>query len=393
MSVPTLRRLVLPAAIVAAGAFLLAPVGRADETPLGKVPDPVTRPTPSGKSIDLVLCLDTSGSMDGLIDAARRKMWEIVNECALARPAPVLRVALLSYGGPGSEDDGYVVVQTAFTTDLDLVSEKLFALRTNGGTEYVGRVVKTSVDRLQWGGAESAKILFVAGNESADQDRQAQFRDVVKHAAGLGVRVNAIYCGGADDQDAAGWREVATLGGGRYATIDMNHGTVAVVSPYDKDLEELSRKVNTTYLGYGRKAEEAKARQSREDGNAAAAPAAGADRAAAKASGLYDNRGWDLVDKSSEKDFDVAKVADADLPEEMRKMTLDEKKAFIETKKQERVAINARIQELAEKRRVFVQGEMAKQGLDDSKALDRAVRDAIREQAGEKGFTFGAPSK
>src|SRR5262245_59457394 len=137
-----------------------------------------------GKPIDLVLCLDTSGSMQGLIDSARTKLWEVVNELAPAKPAPSLRVALLTHGSPGDAAAGYVVLQTGFTKDLDLVSEKLFALGTNGGEEYVGRVVQTAVDRLDWGGPDALKILFVAGNESADQDTVSRFRDVVKHASG-----------------------------------------------------------------------------------------------------------------------------------------------------------------------------------------------------------------
>jgi hypothetical protein len=169
------------------------------------------------KPIDLALCLDTSGSMQGLINAARQKLWEVVNQLATAQPTPTLRVALLTYGSEGTEADGYVVVRTPFTTDLDLVSERLFALGTDGGTEYVGRVVRTAVEGLPWSRGEGAKILFVAGNESADQDRAAPFRDVVARAAKGGVRVNAIYCGSPDDADAPGWREVATLGGGRVA--------------------------------------------------------------------------------------------------------------------------------------------------------------------------------
>src|SRR5262245_51195249 len=138
-------------------------------------PVPHRAPQPMARSIDLALCLDTSGSMEGLIDAARRKLWEIVNVLGTARPQPVLRVALLTFGSEGSEETGWVLVQTPFTTDLDLVSEKLFALKTRGGTEYVGRVVKRAVEGLTWGGADSVKILFVAGNESADQDRAAPF--------------------------------------------------------------------------------------------------------------------------------------------------------------------------------------------------------------------------
>ena len=383
------RSLSLAAAVAAMMLTFVAREAPADD---GGAPPMHRRPVVdvvTGKPIDLVLCLDTSGSMQGLIDAARTKMWEVVNELARAKPAPSLRVALLTYGSPGDVAAGYVVVQTGFTKDLDLVSERLFALGTDGGDEYVGRVVKTAVDRLDWGGPDALKILFVAGNESADQDRSAPFREVVRHASGLGVRVNSIYCGNPDDADAPGWREVATLGRGRFASIDHDRGTVLVVTPFDKELQELSGKVNVTYVGYGRRAEEGLLRQRAQDANAAgAAPAAAADRAASKASGLYTNSAWDLVDRSKEKDFDLAKVADEDLPEDMRKMTLEQKKAHLEAKAAEREKIQTRIRELDAQRKDFVKTEMAKKGLDDGKALDRAIRDAIHEEGAEKGFSF-----
>lgn len=379
------------AAGFAAVALLLGGLGgapaRADVPP----PDPVVkRPAPARKQIDLALCLDTSGSMQGLINAARQRLWEVVNELATAQPAPTLRVALLTYGSEGSEQDGYVVVRTPFTTDLDLVSERLFALGTDGGTEYVGRVVKTAVERLQWSGPDAAKILFVAGNESADQDRAAPFREVVKRAYGLGVRVNSIYCGDPDDGDAPLWREVAAVGQGRYAAIDHDRGVVAVTSPFDADLAELSKRLNGTYLAYGEKAKESLERQSAQDANAAPSAPAAAGRAASKASGLYDNRGWDLVDKSREEGFDLEQVPVEQLPEEMKAMTPAQRKALLLQKTEERAALAAKVKELDAKRAAFVKAEMARQGLDDSKALDRAIRDAVREQAAAAGFTFPA---
>ena len=209
--------------------------------------------------------------MTGLINAARQKMWEIVNECAAARPTPVLRVALLTYGGAGTEDDGYVIRQTPFTTDLDLVSEKLFALGTNGGTEYVGRVDpdldrQTPVGR----GRRRRRSSSSRATRAPTRTGARTFRDVVTPRGGARRprQRDLLRRRRRPATPPAGARS-RQLGGGRYATIDMNHGTVAVVSPYDKDLEELSRKINTTYLAYGARAEEAKDRQSRQDGNAA----------------------------------------------------------------------------------------------------------------------------
>ena len=204
-------------------------------------------------AVDLAICLDTSGSMTGLIDAARRKLWDITNELAKARPAPRLRVALFTYGNQGhSAADGWVRLDSPFTDDLDAVYQKLFALTTNGGTEYVGRVVRAAAERLDWSASPKAlKLIYVAGNESADQDREVSFRDACRGAIGRGIQVNSIFCGAAADADVAGWQEVARLADGQYASIDQNRGTVEVATPFDRPLVELNARLNATYIPYG----------------------------------------------------------------------------------------------------------------------------------------------
>ncbi len=365
--------------------FALSPTARSDELP---APPPATA-EPEAKPVDLVICLDTSGSMSGLINAARQKLWSVVSELATAKPMPDLRVALLTYGSPGNDEAGHVLLQSDLTRDLDLISEKLFAMQTNGGEEFVGRVVWHALEKLDWSRKDAVRILFVAGNESADQDSVRPFRVQAKTAVDRGITVNAIYCGGADDGDAAGYRELAALAKGRFAHIDHNHGTVAVVTPYDQELAKLSAAINRTYVAFGLRAEEAQKRQVAQDANAegAGAPAA-ADRAAAKAGRLYRNSAWDLVDRMDEEDFDLATVPEDQLPEVMRKMTADERTAYLAEKKAERVTIQAKIKDLATKRDAFVKEEMDKRKLDDTRALDRALREAIREQAAQGGFAF-----
>ncbi len=347
--------------------------------------DPV-KPPALPKSVDLVICLDTSGSMTGLINAARQKLWSIVNELATLKPEPKLRVGLLTFGSPGAGvKPGDVVIQTELTTDLDLVSEKLFALGTNGGTELVGRVLHYALTDLSWSKDAGLKTIFVAGNESADQDKEKSYTDMAKQAGARGIYVNAIYCGGADDGDAASWRTLAA-GHGTFSNIDHNRGTVSVKTPFDKELAALSVKINTTYVWYGRDRLVRASRQKKQDGNAAAAGApAAAQRAEAKAGSGYAAPG-DLVRRLAEKDFDAGKVADAELPENMRKMTGDERQAYLAEKAKQRAALQAKIQDLSKKRSAFVKKTMDEQQLDDSKSLDKVLRDAVKEQAKAEGF-------
>jgi len=343
----------------------------------------------SPREIDLLLCLDTSGSMSGLIDAARQKLWVIVNDLATARPTPDLRVALLTYGNDGhNAEDGWVAVETDFTTDLDHVSDRLFALTTNGGTEYVGRVLDYA-KQLTWSASKGAlQIAIVAGNESADQDPNVSFRDACHDLIARGIMVNSIYCGPAEDAVAPSWREVAMLADGKFATIDQNHGTVVIETPFDKKLAELGTRLNGTFVAYGAKGEAGALNQSLQDSNARSlSPAAEATRAQAKASQLY-RQSWDLVGAVNDGEVALEEVADADLPETMQKMNLAERQAFIDEMTKRRESLQNQINDLAARRDAHVQAEIKRRALDESSAFDHALRGAVREQARLKGFVF-----
>lgn len=349
---------------------------------------PMSEPEP--QVIELAICLDTSGSMDGLIDAAKQKLWAIVNDLALAEPTPRLRVALLTYGNDGHDPErGWVAVETGFTEDLDLVSQKLFALTTNGGTELVGRVLHYA-DGLDWHPSGNAlELVIVAGNESAEQDTEMPFPEVCKQLITKGVMVNAIYCGPIEDEIAPAWKQVALLADGQFAAIDHDEGTVVIETPFDEPLAELSASINTTYLPYGRQGATALANQAAQDANAANLNgAAAAQRCSTKGGSLYQCGHWDLVDATRDEAFDLDTLATEDLPESMRGMTREAQRAHIEMMRDRRAGIQARIAEVSRKREAFVQEAMKQQAIDDSGAFDNAVRGAVRSQAVSRGFHF-----
>ena len=284
------------------------------------------------KPVDLAICLDTSGSMEGLINAARQNIWAIVNDLALAEPTPKLRIALLTFGNDGhSPQDGWVAVQTPLTDDLDLVSQKLFALTTNGGEEYVGRVLQKSLQALDWTPSNDAlKLIVVAGNEAANQDPDVDFRAVCRDAISRDIMVNSIYCGNPGDQLAPVWREVAMLADGKFAAIDKDNGTVVIETPFDEQLAALSASLNETYLPFGAQGGRGAWNQLQQDENAGKLnKAAAAQRAATKSSSNY-HCGWDLVDACKAGDVDLAAVKPEELPEVMRDMAPEERVAHVE---------------------------------------------------------------
>ncbi len=358
---------------------------------LEEVPQP--QPQPQTRAVDLAICLDTSGSMSGLIESAKQKLWAIVNDLALAEPEPLLRVALLTYGNDGHPaEDGWVRVDIPLTTDLDIISQRLFALGTNGGTELVGRVISRATTALEWSGDPMAlKLIVVAGNESADQDQQVPFRVACKAAITSGVMINSIYCGNPADTIAPGWAEVARLADGHFASIDHNDGMVVVETPFDNQLAMLSLSVNDTYVALGDAGVDGLANQVAQDRNAESLnSAAAASRASTKGGRLW-RKSWDLVDRCQEKDFDWGSLEDEDLPEEMRKLDLAGRKAYITGKQAERTRIHTEIGTLTAKRDSWVGNYKRLKGIDETKSFDHALLESLREQARSKGFEFKKP--
>jgi len=178
--------------------------------------------------IDIVICLDTSSSMDGLIDSAKQKIWDIVNELATVNPKPHLRVGLYAYGSPSfGTDSGYVHKVIDLTDDLDKVFTDLTALRTNGGDEYCARVISSATSEQPWGdGKKGLKIIVIAGNESATQDPKINVFAAAKTAIGRGIIINTIYCGSPTDSQASEWRKLSANADGQFAAIDQNKGII-----------------------------------------------------------------------------------------------------------------------------------------------------------------------
>lgn len=380
--------------VLVAGEYATVTEFTTDAPLVQNVPPVEVAAAPRSRVIDLAICLDTSGSMEGLIDSAKQRIWAIVNDLALATPAPELRVALLTYGNDGHDaENGWVNIDCELTGDLDEISRRLFALRTNGGTELVGRVLSVATGNLRWSDDPNAlKLAVVAGNESADQDTVVSFRDACAAAIGSGILVNSIYCGNPGDAEAPLWKQVSLLADGRFATIDHQSGTLVHETPFDTQLVELTTAVNGTYLPFGQDGQASWANQAVQDENAINMnPDAAANRAMCKNGALY-VCGWDLVDASRQEGFDLAAVEVEQLPEDMRAMTLEQRAAHIETAAAERAEIQRRIADVGVERQAWIDAETARLALDESRSFDHQIRAAIRAQVTQRGFRYPAPA-
>ncbi len=341
-------------------------------------------------SIKVALILDTSNSMDGLIDQAKTQLWNIVNELAEAKcdgTTPEIEIALYEYGNDRLPmREGYIRLVTPFTSDLDLISEKLFALKTNGGSEYCGQVISSALKELDWEDyPNDLKLIFIAGNEPFDQGN-VDYREVCKTTRDMDITVNTIFCGNFKVGERTYWKDGAYISGGDYMNIDQDQAYTHIRTPFDDEILKLNDSLNKTYLAYGVNKIVLSERQVEQDHNAMNTNKEVAiSRVYSKSKSVYNNAHWDLVDASLEDDFDIDKIDENKLPEIMKNMTKEEKKKFIEKKRIEREEIKKKISKLSKDRTQYIDQKRKGESKD---MLDNAIIKAVKKQAKAKNYSF-----
>ncbi len=346
-------------------------------------------PFSSQQYIKVALLLDTSNSMDGLIDQAKAQLWELINELSYARckgQNPNLEIALFEYGNDGlSAREGYIRKVLNFTQDLDEISKELFSLTTNGGSEYCGAAIQKSLDKLDWGNnPDDLKMIFIAGNEPFTQGT-INYLDATTNALEKNIVVNTIFCGDYNLGVSGMWKDGAQRAQGDYISINHNKQTVYIATPYDDDIVQLNILLNNTYIAYGNEGRKKLENQRIQDQNAVTYGKSNAvSRTIAKGSKLYKNSTWDLVDAEAEKDFDYSKLKQKELPKELQNKSQKEIKTYIALQRKKREEIKSKIHLLNLKRKKYI----SQNGTKSSNQLESALINAIKKQALKRNYTW-----
>lgn len=340
-------------------------------------------------TLEMVFVLDTTGSMGGLIDGAKQRIWGIINEVMQKPSQPRVRVGLVAYRDNGDE---YVTRILPITEDLDKTYTTLMDYQASGGgdtPENVRKALADGVRNVGWSSANRglAQIVFLVGD--APPQNYQQEPDVLittAEAVRKNMIVNTIQCGNIDGTREI-WQTIALRGEGRYFAIAQDGGVQAISTPYDIKLADLAARLGKTYVTYGdkkRRDENVSTQSKAESRIAAGAPmAAQAERALNKAVNTFQYDG-DLVQAVENDSVKIEDVKKDDLPEALQKMSVAERKKEIDKKITERKLIRAEILTLSKQRDEFVAAERKKQG--KANGFDTAVAQALREQLLKKGI-------
>ena len=338
--------------------------------------------------VEVAFVLDTTGSMGGLIEGAKRKIWSIATAIVDANPDAEVRIGLVAYRDIGDE---YVTKTFPLTKDIQDLYANLLELKARGGGDWpesVNEALHVGVTKLSWTqGAEICRIMFLVGDAPPHMDyaQDVKYPEVMRMARERGIIVNAVQAGGARDTERV-WREIAQMGRGQYIPIPQDGGHLVVIeTPYDTEIIQLQNHINGTVIPYGPRQQrgdvEMKTRQ------AAAAPtASGADMAgymsrnAAKTSGEAITGAGDLVADVKAGRQKLAGLKDEELPDNVRSMNADERQQFIDKQMAARKTLNERMATLVKQRDGYVLEQAKKAPAKPADSFDRVVADTLRAQ-------------
>ena len=382
---------------------VLAPVNApAQNDPAALVKDVAgNKPT-----IELVFVIDTTGSMGGLIDGAKQKVWNIVNEVMKSPSKPEVRMGLVAYRDHG---DAYVTQVTPITRNLDSVYNTLMAYKADGGgdgPEDVRQALSDGLRKVGWSARSGniSQILFLVGDAPPhdDYDNEPDTVSTASEAVKAGILVNTIQCGNMQGTDLA-WKKISRAGEGQYFAIAQDGGVVAIATPFDAELSRLGTKIGGTYMAYGGgmasmggmaamsgadfRKNKAAAQRKVEGKVAMAAPAAArADRAYNKAinAAAYDDN--DLIQGIENGTVKLDALKTGELPDELQKLSAKDRQKVVAEKIEERKKVRLQILELSKKRDEFLAGERKKQSAKKQTGFDEAVSETLKAQITRKGL-------
>jgi hypothetical protein len=345
--------------------------------------------TTNAPKIQAAILLDVSNSMDGLIEQAKAQLWTMVNTMGKTKcngVTPEIEIALYEYGRDNNDQGkGYIKQISSFTSDLDKLSQDLFSLTTNGGQEYCGHVIHTSLSELNWDqSTANYKVIFISGNEDFLQGN-VSYTLACDEAKKKGVIVNTIYCGDRLQGIKEHWNLLGECGNGSFTNINSDAKPEDIPTPYDSAIITLNNKLNGTYIYYGESGKQKQAMQATADTkNAAITSYVGVNRIVAKSKkSTYKNEGWDLVDAKDEDVKILDKIDQKTLPDSLRTKSKSQLEAIITEKSNERISIQKEIQQINTKREIYITEEKARKAKNNNKTqtLESEVEKIIREQA------------
>ena len=345
--------------------------------------------------VEVVFCLDTTGSMSGLIDAAKKKIWAISNQIVSGTPTPKVKVGLLAYRDRGDE---YITKIVPLTDDLDAIHTQLMSFRAAGGGDFpesVNQALHESVTKFNWSkNPKTLKIIFLVGDAPPHMDYpdDVKYPETCKLAVKNNIIINTVQCGNhAQTRDF--WKKICRLAEGSYVQIDAKGGPVVVIAtPFDAELAKVNVELSKSTLTWGDADKQMKG-EKQVKANLALPTSVQADRAAFYANARK-GASYCLLESVKNGTVKLEEIKKEHLPTVMQKMTLKEQRAYLDKLDKERTTLNEKARDLDKKRNAFIAKKQAEDARSRARdGFDNQVLQILQRQAGRANIQYATEEK
>ena len=340
-------------------------------------------------AVEVAFVLDTTGSMGGLIEGAKRKIWSIATAIVDSNPDADIRMGLVAYRDIG---DDYVTRKIDLTRDIQDLYANLLELKARGGGDWpesVNEALDVAINKLQWtSGNDVRRIVFLVGDAPPHMDyaQDTKYPVTLSVAKQKDIIVNAVLAGNAADTERV-WRDIAQNGNGRFIPIPQDGGQVVVIeTPFDEDIIILQREINGTVIPYGPRAMQKRTEDKTMQLSrmAAAAPSQASEMASfinkrAKATSEAVTGDGDLVADVGTGRSSFSAIKEEDLPDNLRAMKPEQRVDEVNKQMNQRKALNEKLGALVTKRDKYVADARAK-APPKASSFDRVVEDTLKAQ-------------
>lgn len=385
----SMRKPMLACSLAALGAiFTFVPLGAGEKAPPAREEGKFEKPC-----VEVVFCLDTTGSMSGLIDAAKKKIWSISNQIASGKPTPQVKIGLVAYRDRG---DSFVTKVFDLTDDLDKIHGQLMSFRADEGgdePESVNQALHDAVHKITWSkDKKTLRMIFLVGDAPPQMGYpdDVKYPDTCKEAVKRDIIINTVLCGNsATAKDH--WLKICRAAEGSFVQIDAGGGpVVAIDTPYDKELAEISAKISRSTLFFGD--DSAKGEAKRRAYETESLPAASAAPRAVFLGRSGGGTAYDLLQNIKDGKVKLEALKKDELPKELQEKSLTEQREYLNKLDKERQELSKRTEVLDRLRNEFIAKKIAADAkLAAPTSFENEVLNILRVQAHRNGIEYAVP--
>lgn len=347
--------------------------------------------------IDLVFCLDATGSMSGLINTAKEKIWDIATSLTQVSPSPEIRIGMIFYRDRG---DAFVTKVYPLTTDVDSIYAELLSIKAQGGgdsPESVNQALHEAVAQMNWvTGPNSYKTVFLVGDcpPHMDYKDDVKYTETCKLAVEKDIIINTIKLGMSCKDAVKHFQSIASQTSGNYQSLGQNADDVILKTPYDDSINYYSFLIDSTKLYYGsydvqykmnsKKEKSMEIQKNASSNSKASRSAYNYSRSGEK--NLYGSN--ELINDLINNRVNLDSIKESNLPEVMKKMTPLERKVYVEKLIIQRRFAQAHINRLNLLRQAYIHEEKAKLRGNVPTTFSDTIFEVMQKQAATKGVVI-----